>query len=126
MTCMAMTRGAGYFKVGVAVAPVTDFRNYDTIWTERYMDQPQNNPSGYDASNPLTYIDRYRSGLFIIHGSADDNVHLSNSMQMAFALQNAGKPFEMMIYPRKLHGIRGRDTQVHLFNAITAYFLKEL
>lgn len=126
MTCMAMTRGAGYFKAGVAVAPVTDFRNYDTIWTERYMDQPQNNPSGYDASNPLTYIDRYRSGLFIIHGSADDNVHLSNSMQMAFALQNAGKPFEMMIYPRKLHGIRGRDTQVHLFNAITAYFLKEL
>ncbi len=72
MTCMAMTRGAEFFKAGVAVAPVTDFRNYDTIWTERYMDQPQDNQKGYDAANPISYINTYRSGLFLIHGSADE------------------------------------------------------
>lgn len=126
MTCMAMTRGADYFKVGVAVAPVTDWHNYDTIWTERRMDQPQDNKRGYDESNPMSYIDNYKGGLFLIHGDADDNVHLSNSIQMAYALQNARKPFRLMVYPRKLHGIRGQDTQVHLFNMITEYFLKEL
>ncbi len=126
MTCLALTKGAEYFKAGVAVAPVSDFRNYDTIWTERYMDQPQDNEKGYDESNPINYINHYRGGLFLIHGSGDDNVHLSNTLQMAYALQNARKPFELMIYPRKLHGIRGRDTQVHLFNAITDYLLKNL
>lgn len=126
MTCLAMTRGAEYFKAGVAVAPVTDLRNYDTIWTERYMDQPEDNPTGYDESNPMSYIDAYRGGLLLIHGDADDNVHLSNTMQMAYALQNARKPFQMMIYPRKLHGILGRDTRVHLFNTITDFLLKNL
>jgi len=126
MTSMAMTKGADYFRAGVSVAPVTDFRNYDTIWTERYMDQPQDNPDGYDASNPMSYIDNYKGGLFLIHGDADDNVHLSNTIQMAYALQNARKPFDIMVYPRKLHGIRGEDTQVHLFNKITAFFLENL
>ena len=126
MTCMAMTKGGGHFKAGVAVAPVSDFRNYDTIWTERYMDQPRDNPEGYDASNPINFIDNYRGGLLLIHGDADDNVHVSNTIQMAFALQNARKPFDMMIYPQKLHGIGGQDTQVHLFNKITNFFLDEL
>jgi dipeptidyl-peptidase-4 len=125
-TCMALTLGAGYFKAGVAVASVTDFRNYDTIWTERYMDLPQNNPEGYAASNPMEYIDIYRGGLLLIHGSSDDNVHLSNTLQFAYALQNARKPFEMMIYPRKLHGIGGSDTRIHLFTLITDFFMKNL
>jgi len=125
-TCMALTLGAGYFKAGAAVASVTDFRNYDTIWTERYMDLPRNNPEGYAASNPIEYIDRYKGGLLLIHGSADDNVHLSNTLQFAYALQNARKPFDMMIYPRKLHGIGGRDTRIHLFTLITDFFLENL
>ncbi len=126
MTTLAMTKGASYFKVGVAVAPVTDHRNYDTIWTERYMGQPEDNEDGYDDSNPITHIDNYQGGLLLIHGMADDNVHLSNSMQLVYALQNARKPFNLMIYPRKLHSIRGYDTQVHLFNLITDYFLEHL
>jgi len=126
MTCMAMTKGAGFFKTGVAVAPVTDFRNYDTIWTERYMDQPQDNEKGYDDSNPITYIDNYRSGLLLIHGTSDDNVHMSNTMQLAYALENARKPFDLMIYPKKLHGIGGINTRVHLFNKITEYILRNL
>jgi len=126
MTCMAMTKGAEFFKTGVAVAPVTDLKNYDTIWTERYMDQPQDNEKGYSESNPITYINNYRSGLLLIHGTSDDNVHMSNTMQLAYALENTGKPFDLMIYPRKLHGISGRNTRVHLFNKITEYILRDL
>jgi len=126
MTCMAMTKGAKFFKTGVAVAPVTDFRNYDTIWTERYMDQPRDNEKGYDDSNPINYVDNYSGGLLLIHGTSDDNVHMSNTMQLAYALENARKPFDLMIYPRKLHGIGGINTRVHLFNKITEYILRNL
>ena len=126
MTCMAMTKGAGVFKTGVAVAPLTDPRNYDTIWTERYMDQPSDNADGYDECNPVNYVHKYKGGLFIIHGTSDDNVHLSNTMQMIYALENAGKPFDMMLYPRKLHSIRGKNTRIHLFHTITEYILKTL
>jgi dipeptidyl-peptidase-4 len=126
MTCLALTRGAPYFKAGAAVAPVTDLRNYDSIWTERYMGLPQENPEGYDRSNPIHFIDRYQGGLFLIHGANDDNVHLSNTMQMARALEDAGKPFQMMIYPGKDHSIRGKETQVHLYRAMTDFFLKNL
>jgi dipeptidyl-peptidase-4 len=90
------------------------------------MGLPDENPEGYDQSNPIHYIDRYTQGLLLIHGSADDNVHLSNSMQLAYALQNAQKPFEMMIYPRKLHGIRGMNTRLHLFHLITDYLVEKL
>ena len=126
MTCLAMTKGGGAFKTGVAVASVTDWRNYDTIWTEMRMDQPQDNETGYAESNPLNYIDNYQGGLFLIHGTADDNVHMSNTMQLVYALQNARKPFDLMIYPQKRHGIRGQDTRVHLFNKITEFILNNL
>jgi dipeptidyl-peptidase-4 len=126
MTCLALTKCAGWFKAGVAVAPVTDLRNYDTIWTERYMDRPQENPRGYDESDPIRYIDRYRGGLLLVHGASDDNVHAANSLQLAYALQNAGKPFQMMVYPRKHHGIEGKKPHVQLFNAMTDFFMKNL
>ena len=125
-TCMALTLGAEYFKAGCAVASVTDFRNYNSIWTERYMGLPANNPGGYAKSSPLTYVDKYKGGLFMLHGSSDDNVHLSNIMQLAYVLQNEGKPFELMIYPRKQHSIRGSNARVHLYNAMTEFFLREL
>jgi dipeptidyl-peptidase 4 len=126
MTCLAMTRGAGVFRAGAAVAPVTDLRNYDTIWTERYMGLPAANPSGYDESNPMHWIDGYRGGLLLVHGTSDDNVHASNSLQLAHALQNARKPFGLMLYPRKEHGISGKDTRVHLYNCMTDFFLRNL
>jgi dipeptidyl-peptidase 4 len=126
MTCLAMTRCAGTFKAGAAVAPVTDLRNYDTIWTERYMDRPADNPGGYDAADPVHFIDRYRGGLLLVHGASDDNVHLANSLQLAYGLQNAAKPFQMMVYPRKRHGIEGKKTHVQLFEALTDFFLKNL
>jgi dipeptidyl-peptidase-4 len=90
------------------------------------MDQPQDNVNGYEESNPITHINQYQEGLLLIHGTADDNVHLSNTMQMAYALQNAGKAFDLMIYPGKLHDIEGYGTQVHLFHKITDYFLNNL
>jgi len=81
---------------------------------------------GLDESNPIYSIDRYRGGLFLIHGSSDDNVHLANTMQMVQAIQNAKKPFQLMVYPRKMHGISGKKIQVHLYNAMTEFLLKQL
>lgn len=126
MTCLALTRGAGVFRAGAAVAPVTDLRNYDTIWTERYMGLPADNPAGYDESSPMHWIDRYRGGLLLVHGTSDDNVHCSNTLQLARALQNGRKPFSLMLYPRKEHGLSGKDTRVHLYNGLTDFFLRSL
>lgn len=126
MTCLALTRGAGVFRAGAAVAPVTDLRNYDTIWTERYMGLPADNPAGYDESSPMRWIDGYRGGLLLVHGTSDDNVHGSNTLQLAHALQNGRKPFSLMLYPRKAHGLSGNDTRVHLYNGLTDFFLRSL
>jgi len=126
MTCLAMTKGADVFKAGIAVAPLTDPLNYDTIWIERYMDQPSDNKQGYHESNPVNFVHQYKGGLLIIHGTSDDNVHPANTMQMVYTLQNAGKLFQMMLYPRKLHSIRGQKTRIHLFNTMTDYILKNL
>lgn len=125
-TCMCLLKAADYFKVGVAVAPVTDWRNYDTIYTERYMGTPEDNPEGYEKSAAPLYADRLKGKLLLVHGTSDDNVHLANTMQLAEALQNARKPFDLMIYPGKAHSLRGQDARVHLFNMITNYFLENL
>jgi len=126
MTLMAMVKSPDYFKVGVAVAPVTDWRNYDTIYTERYMLTPEKNPEGYKESAPVNFADQLKGKLLIVHGSSDDNVHMANTMQMIYALENARKPFSVMIYPRKMHGISGRNTRVHLFNLITGFLSQNL
>ena len=118
-TTTCLLRGNDYFKMGVAVAPVTDWRNYDTIYTERYLDQPQDNPSGYEQSSALAYADQLHGKLLLIHGTADDNVHLSNTMQLAYELQKAGKVFSMMIYPQKDHGIS--DVKRQLFETMTDF-----
>ena len=125
-TCMCMLKEPEYFKVGVAVAPVTDWKNYDTIYTERYMDTPEDNPEGYQTSSAMQYADQLEGKLLLVHGSSDDNVHLANTMQLVEALQNAGRQFDLMIYPGKAHSIRGEDAQVHLFEMITEYFLENL
>ncbi|MBN1781321.1 S9 family peptidase [bacterium] len=121
MTCLAMTKGAPNFRCGIAVAPVTDLRYYDSIWTERYMGLPADNQQGYDASSPLFHSGLYRGGLLLIHGTEDDNVHVENTLALIHALQNQGKPFELMLYPHKDHGIGGRKTRVHLYRLMTDF-----
>ncbi|MFQ5627902.1 MAG: S9 family peptidase [bacterium] len=123
---LTFLKAEGLFKAGIVIAPVTDWKNYDTIYTERYMLTPEKNSEGYKKSSCLTYVDKMAGNLLLVHGAADDNVHLANTMQLAYALQNARKPFDLMLYPRKLHGIRGTDTRIHLFNKLTEYILENL
>ena len=107
--------------MGVAGAPVTDWHYYDTIWTERYLDRPEDNPEGYAASSPITYAGDLADHLLIIHGTADDNVHPQNTLAMADALIEADKPFDMALYPRQKHGFRGAAER-HVYERITAFF----
>ena len=104
MTAYALTHSTRW-SAGIAGAPVTDWRDYDTVYTERYMRTPQNNPDGYRRTAPRFAAARLQGRLLLIHGTMDDNVHVQNTLQFAYELQRAGKPFEMMLYPRSRHGI---------------------
>ncbi|MES2589633.1 MAG: S9 family peptidase [Bacteroidota bacterium] len=126
MTSLAMTKGADVFKMGIAVAPVTNWRYYDNIYTERFMRTPQENASGYDDNSPINFVKNIKGKYFIIHGSADDNVHYQNTMEMTTALTSANIQFDQFIYPDKNHGIYGGNTRNHLFNMMLNYTLKNL
>ncbi|MEZ4896232.1 MAG: DPP IV N-terminal domain-containing protein [Saprospiraceae bacterium] len=106
-TALALTAGAPYITHGIASFPVTDWRLYDNIYTERYMDTPQENPDGYDAGSVMTYADRLEGKLLLIHGTVDDNVHVQNTLQLVDKLEDLDKPFEMMLYPGERHGWGG-------------------
>jgi dipeptidyl-peptidase 4 len=106
------------FKGGISVAPVTDWRNYDTIYTERYMGLPKQNEEGYKKSSPVHFAADLHGKLLEVHGTGDDNVHLQNTIQMVNAFINAGKQFNLMLYPRKTHGIAGFQARTHLFHMI--------
>ena len=106
MTCMALTYGASVFTHGIANSSVTDWKLYDTHYTERFMDTPEENPEGYRATAVLSYVENYKGLLRIIHGTMDDNVHMQNSIQLIDKLQDLGKHFEFMLYPGERHGIR--------------------
>lgn len=129
MSLMAMTYGDGpdVFRMGMSVAPVTDWRLYDTIYTERYMSTPQRNPDGY-ALSPIGLAENLDedADLLIVHGDFDDNVHFQNAIQMADALQAAGKQFDLMVYPGRNHGIYGGTTRLHLFTLLTDYVREHL
>ncbi|MDR0421361.1 MAG: S9 family peptidase, partial [Prevotellaceae bacterium] len=114
------------FKLAIAVAPVTNWRFYDSIYTELYNGLPQENPDGYDDNSPITYADRLRGKLLIIHGTADDNVHIQNTYEMAAKLIAAGKQFDMMIYPDKNHSIYGGITRFQLFTKKLNYIIENL
>ena len=114
------------FKAGVAVAPVTDWRNYDTIYTERYMGLPKDNPDGYHNSSPVNYAADLHGDLLEVHGTSDDNVHMQNTIQMVNQFINSGKQFELMMYPRKTHGIAGQAARTHLFHLIENHFEQTL
>ncbi len=106
-TCMALTYGADYFTHGVAEYSVTDWRLYDTVYTERYMDTPDENPKGYEFGSAMTHADKYKGYLLITHGTMDDNVHMQNTIQLIDKLEDLNKDFELMLYPNARHGVRG-------------------
>jgi dipeptidyl-peptidase-4 len=125
MTLYAMTHSER-FRAGVAVAPVTNQVNYDSIYTERYMGLLKDDKEGYEMSDVTKNADKLHGALLLVHGTSDDNVHFQNSIQMINALINAGKPFRLMIYPNKTHSIAGKDARVHLFSMIEDQFEREL
>lgn len=126
MTSLAMTLGADYFKTGIAVAPVTSWRFYDTIYTERYLGLPQENPEGYDLYSPITHANKLKGNYLLIHGTADDNVHVQNAYEMQEALIKANKQFDIFYYPDKNHGIYGGNTRFHLYKKMTDYLVEKL
>jgi len=125
MTLYAMTH-SDLFRAGVSVAPVTEWFNYDSIYTERYMGMLKDNKQGYDKSDVTKSADKLHGALLLVHGTGDDNVHFQNSVQMVDALIKAGKQFRLMIYPNKTHSIAGKDARVHLFTMIAEHFEREL
>jgi len=126
MAANAITQGADYFNTAVAVAPVTNWRYYDNIYTERFMRKPQDNPSGYDNNSPINHVDKLKGNFLMIHGSADDNVHFQNSMDMITALVAANKQFDFFVYPNKNHGIYGGNTRYHLYTKLNQFLYDNL
>lgn len=126
MSALTLLKGADYFKVAVSVAPVTDWRFYDDIYTERFMSLPELNPEGYNNSSVLNFTDKLKGKLLLIHGTGDDNVHFQNSVAFVKKLISENKQFQTMYYPEKDHGIYGGMTRIHLFNMITDFILKNL
>ena len=126
MAAQCLLKGNDVFSFGIAVAPVTNWRFYDTIYTERFMRTPEENPEGYDLNSPLNYADQLDGKFLIIHGSGDDNVHVQNTMRMVEALIQANKQFEWMIYPDKNHGIFGGNTRNHLYTKMTNFIYQNL
>jgi len=126
MSSLCITKGAGIFKAAIAVAPVTNWRYYDSIYTERYMGLPKDNAKGYDDNSPINHVEKMRGKYLLIHGTADDNVHYQNSAEMILSLVKANKPFEQFAYPDKNHGIYGGTTRWHLYELMTNWLVENL
>jgi dipeptidyl-peptidase 4 len=126
MSLLCLMKGEGVFKMGVAVAPVTDWRFYDSVYTERFMRTPEENPSGYYNSSTLNYVDSLEGKLLLIHGTADDNVHLQNSMMLIQKMIEKDKPFEMQFFPNQDHSISGGNCTFYLFTRITDFIFTNL
>jgi len=126
MTSLCITKGAETFKTAIAVAPVTNWRFYDNIYTERFMRTPQENGEGYDYNSPINFVKQLKGNYFIIHGSADDNVHYQNSMEITNQLIKENKQFRQFTYPNRNHNISGGYTRSHLYQMLTDYILKNL
>ena len=129
MSSLCLFKGADYFKMAIAVAPVTNWKYYDSIYTERYMRTPQENNSGYEDNSPINHVDKLKGKYLLVHGSADDNVHHQNTMEMISALVAANKQFDLFIYPDKNHGIYGGNngnTRLHLFTKMTQFIKDNL
>ena len=108
------------------MAPVTTWRYYDTIYTERYLQTPQLNAAGYDNNSPITHVNKLKGNFLLIHGTGDDNVHYQNAVDLVDALINADKQFETFYYPNRNHGIYGGNTTWHLYNMMTDFIMRKL
>ena len=126
MASNALFQGSEYFNTAIAVAPVTSWRYYDNIYTERFMRKPQDNPEGYDNNSPINHVEKLKGNYLLVHGGADDNVHPQNTMDLLSALVKADKQFDFMLYPSKNHGIYGGNTRYHLFKKMTDFLYKNL
>ena len=123
---MSMSRGNGIFRAGVAIAPVTDWRFYDTVYAERYMRTPQQNNEGYRQGSPVALAAQLQGSLLLIHGTADDNVHFQNSVEYTRALIQAGKHFDMFFFPDKDHSISGGNTTAYLYEKVIGFYKENL
>ncbi len=126
LSALSLFRGDGAFKMAISVAPVTNWRYYDNIYTERFMRTPQENPDGYDLNSPTTYAKDLKGKYFLIHGTADDNVHFQNAMELVKALNEAGVEYDQFFFPNKNHFIMGGNTRTYLYNKLTKYILENL
>ena len=126
MTLMTLENGGDVFKAGISVAPVTHWKFYDSIYTERFMSTPQLNPDGYKESAPLEHTDKIKSKLLLVHGTGDDNVHWQNSVTMVDEMIKKNVQFETMFYPNRLHGIGDKAARIHLFTMITNFIVEKL
>ncbi|AUC14100.1 S9 family peptidase [Tenacibaculum sp. SZ-18] len=127
MSTNCILKGNDVFSMAIAVAPVTSWRFYDTVYTERYMTTPQENPTGYDENSPISHADKLKGKYLLVHGSGDDNVHVQNTMRMVNALVQNNKQFDLFIYPDRAHGIyRGQNTRLHLYTKLTNFVLDNL
>ena len=127
MSTNCILKGNDIFTTAIAVAPVTSWRFYDTVYTERYMQTPQENASGYDDNSPINYAEKLEGNYLLVHGTGDDNVHAQNSMRMINAMVAANKPFDIAMYPDRAHGIRkGKNTRLHLYKKMTDFIQTNL
>ena len=126
MAALCMEKGADVFKAGISVAPVTNWRFYDSVYTERYMRTPKENQDGYDDNSPLSHADKIKGNYLLIHGTADDNVHFQNTMEFAERMVQAGVQFDMATYTNRNHGIKGGNTRLHLYTKMTNFLKTKL
>jgi dipeptidyl-peptidase-4 len=126
MASLAISKGADVFKSAIAVAPVTNWRFYDNIYTERYMRTPQENGKNYDDNSPLSHVEKIKGNYLIIHGTADDNVHFQNAVEMVDAMIKKNIAFDSEYYPNKNHGISGGKTRLHLYTKMLNFWLEKL
>jgi dipeptidyl-peptidase-4 len=122
MSTNALLKGSAIFSTAIAVAPVTSWRFYDTVYTERFLRTPQENPKGYDDNSPVNYAEKLEGNYLLVHGTGDDNVHVQNSYRMINALIEANKQFDMFIVPDRTHGIyKGKNMRLNLYTKMTNF-----
>lgn len=126
MSSNCLMQGADVFKAAISVAPVTNWRFYDSIYTERYQGLPQDNAAGYDDNSPVSHVNKLKGNLLLVHGTGDDNVHYQNAVALQEALIKANKQFESFYYPNRNHGISGGVTRLHLYQMMTSFLERKL
>lgn len=126
LSSLCLFKHADIYKMAIAVAPVTNWRYYDNIYTERFMRKPQDNADGYDLNSPINHVDKLEGKFLLIHGSGDDNVHYQNTMEMVTKLVEAKKQFDLFIYPNKNHFITGGNADLHIYTKMTNFIFDNL